>query len=354
MYVGAHLWYKVAKAEVDRTGGFGWIDHVYVEGGNTIPLPECIKANDCLWLWVAGGEFPDSADLDVVSPNMGTKSIQNLGLTTGEVYQNGKWTRTYNSGNFEPVGNVVTMLNDFDWAVMAIIRGTGCRSTSGGGSTSTGTVLFPDQSGPPLVYTFTETSFTDYSPAFFAGYGTPVGGDGYLNGYPDIAPGQRDVLISLFQDHQNFASSTPVVFHNIERYGLRLLEGEGIRAGPTLTGGPGKATRIYYGIGNNLIAPNEVSHKPFPTFDPLTPNEFHPPPPAGPHWGAPIHSTLPETITRGEIVDNGIKQHPLQVEGLVAVDFVAEGPKLAKWDHPMVSFDPPAETTYFYIRQRIW
>ncbi len=311
MYVGAHLWYKVAKAEIDRSGGFGWIDHVYVEGGNTIPLPECIKSSDCLWLWVAGGFFSDPDDLDVVSPNMGTKSIQNLGLTTGEVYQNGKWTRTYNSGNFEPVGNVVTMKNDFDWAVMAAIRGTGCRTSGGGGSTATGTVLFPDQSGPSLVYTFTETSFTDYSPAFFAGF------TNYLAGYPD-AFGEpfkptRDVMISIFQDINNFASSNGVTFHNLDRYGQELLE-----PGPQLTGTPGIATRIYHGEGNNLVAPNEVSHKPFNSVPPFAPLTTSPP-----HFGAPIHSAIPAL-------------------------------KLAKWDHPMVSFDPPAETTYYYIRQRIW
>ena len=316
MYVGAHLWYKVAKAEIDRSGGFGWIDHVYVENTKIVPLPECVKTSDCLWLFVAGGG-PLTPDVDVVSPNMGTKFIHNMGLTTGETYQNGSWRNTYHPGNFEPVGNVVTLLNTCDWAVMAAIRGTGCRLTVGGGGTSTGTSLFPDQSGPPLDFRFGPANiFSDYSPSFLAGAVNYGAAFPYGLGYPDRPDGEpfspsRDVMISVIQDINNFASSNGVTFHNVERYGLRLLE-----PGPLLTGSPGKASRIFYGEGNNLIAPNEDAHRPdgSPTPDP---GGF------GRGWGVPIHESIPAL-------------------------------KLAKWDHPMVSFDPPAETSYFYSRIRIY
>lgn len=177
MYVGAHLWYKVQKQEVDRAivaGGKGVVQHHYLQDTDTIPIPDCGQPGDCLFL-IGTANGATQADIGVSSPGFGPKETLGWGAIEPSRSMNGAWwTKNWNSS----LGDTVTMDITMDMLMIVLLRGFSCVVTHNGVTVDSGNFFLGPYVAPanaPMPVTDTiplaMSSLTDedFMIAFFQG-----------------------------------------------------------------------------------------------------------------------------------------------------------------------------------------
>ncbi len=231
MYVGAHLWYKVQKLEVDRAGT-GLIQHIYARGSKTITIPDCGQSGDCLIL-IGSLTGATQADIGIDSPGMGTKNTFGWGaISPTRGSQGAMWNRNWSS-SFE-TNQVITMDNTMTWMVVLLVRGFGCQDIINGVNVNTGVSILEPAIAP-------------------AGYPSPV-----TNTFPVTmhANDDEDFLIALFE-----GSGSVGIVNKMNDLGILKQ----VDPGPTLADAqPGF---IMTGVASRSEPEQETWNEPFASFD---------------------------------------------------------------------------------------
>ncbi len=231
MYVGAHLWYKVQKQEVDRAGA-GLIQQDHVRGSQTISIPDCGQTGDCVFL-IGTSNGASQVDIGVESPPMSTKHPFGWGAIDPARGSNGAyWVRKWSSALEQ--ADVITMDNSMDMLAVVLLRGFNCQSAENGITVNSGTFFL----GPAVAPSNYPNPVTDTAPLSMA------------------SNVDQDLMVAFFTGSSEVADANFVNDLGI----LKELE-----FGPRIT--DPDPTFLRMGIGSRSVASQENWDLVFSSFD---------------------------------------------------------------------------------------